>query len=50
MLTATSAFVGLGVMVALFPVPGYVTKLVQDVQVVRLKRTDARVQIVSESS
>lgn len=44
-----STFVGLGVMVALFPIPGYITKLVQDVQVVRLKKTDARVQIVSES-
>ena len=48
-LTRFSAFVGLGVIVLLFPLPGYVTKLIQDVQVVRLKKTDARVQTVTES-
>ena len=35
-------------MILLFPLPGYVAKLVQDVQVVRLKKTDARVETVSE--
>ena len=44
-----SAFVGLGVILLLFPLPGYVTKLIQDVQAVRLKATDARVQTVTES-
>ena len=48
-LTPFSAFVGLGVIVLLFPLPGYVTKLIQDVQVIRLKKTDARVQTVTES-
>lgn len=43
-----SAFVGLAIIVLLFPLPGYVTKLIQDVQVIRLKKTDARVQIVTE--
>lgn len=36
-------------MILLFPLPGYVAKLVQDVQVIRLKKTDARVETVSES-
>ncbi|TFK30740.1 ATP-binding cassette transporter [Coprinopsis marcescibilis] len=44
-----SSFVGLAVMVLLFPLPGYVAKLVQDVQVIRLKKTDARVETVSEA-
>ncbi|KAJ7691269.1 hypothetical protein B0H17DRAFT_1159808 [Mycena rosella] len=44
-----SAFVGMGVMVALFPLPGYVAKLQQTVQRATLKKTDARVQTVSES-
>lgn len=33
----------------LFPIPGYVAKRIQDVQVVRLNATDARVQTVTES-
>ncbi|RXW23865.1 hypothetical protein EST38_g2012 [Candolleomyces aberdarensis] len=44
-----SSFVGLAVMISLFPLPGYVAKLVQDVQVIRLKKTDARVETVSET-
>ena len=44
-----SAMVGLAVMVACLPLPGYVAKLSQDVQVARMKKTDARVQGVSES-
>lgn len=43
-----SAFVGLGVMVALFPLPGYVARLQSKVQETALEKTDARVQIVSE--
>jgi hypothetical protein len=41
--------VGLAVIILLFPITGYVTKLIQDVQVTRLKKTDARVQTVTES-
>ncbi|KAJ6489479.1 hypothetical protein C8R47DRAFT_1177182 [Mycena vitilis] len=47
-----SAFVGMGVMVALFPLPGYVSKLQQVPQAAQkatLKQTDARVQTVSET-
>jgi ABC-type bacteriocin/lantibiotic exporter with double-glycine peptidase domain len=33
----------------LFPLPGYVAKLVQTVQQQRLKKTDARVQVVTET-
>jgi len=44
-----SAFVGLAVILIMFPVPGLIAKLVQDVQKSRLKRTDARVQTVTES-
>ncbi|KAH6916771.1 ATP-binding cassette transporter [Coprinopsis sp. MPI-PUGE-AT-0042] len=44
-----SAMVGLAVMVACLPLPGYLAKLIQDVQVARMKKTDARVQSVSET-
>ncbi|KAJ7101009.1 hypothetical protein C8R43DRAFT_1141277 [Mycena crocata] len=44
-----SAFVGMGVMVLLFPVPGYVAKQIQTVQQQRLKKTDSRVQVVTET-
>ncbi|KIK51558.1 hypothetical protein GYMLUDRAFT_50501 [Collybiopsis luxurians FD-317 M1] len=43
-----SAFVGLGVIVVLFPVPGWLTNLIQKAQRARMKRTDARVQVVTE--
>ncbi|KAF8876209.1 multidrug resistance-associated ABC transporter [Gymnopilus junonius] len=48
-----SAFVGIGIMVALFPAPGYVAKILSRTQKERLKlltliKTDARVQAVSE--
>ncbi|KAG6885716.1 hypothetical protein C0993_010889 [Termitomyces sp. T159_Od127] len=43
------AFVGLLSIIMLFPIPGYVAKRIQDVQVVRLKATDARVQTVTET-
>lgn len=33
-----SAFVGLVVMILLFPIPGYVAKLIQTVQVERMKK------------
>ncbi|KAJ7720271.1 hypothetical protein DFH07DRAFT_760895 [Mycena maculata] len=44
-----SAFVGVGVMVALVPLPGYVAKLQSSVQEKALQKTDARVQTVSET-
>ncbi|KAL0950640.1 hypothetical protein HGRIS_007428 [Hohenbuehelia grisea] len=44
-----SAFAGLFVMLVLFPVPGKVAQLMQGVQQERMKRTDARVQSVTET-
>ncbi|KAF7367211.1 ATP-binding cassette transporter [Mycena sanguinolenta] len=44
-----SSFVGMGAMVLLFPLPGYVAKMIQTVQQQRLKKTDARVQAVTET-
>ncbi|EIM92492.1 uncharacterized protein STEHIDRAFT_127305 [Stereum hirsutum FP-91666 SS1] len=44
-----SAFVGMGVMILLFPLPGYVAKLIQTAQVATMKTTDARVQTVTET-
>ncbi|KAH8120523.1 hypothetical protein DFH11DRAFT_1560461 [Phellopilus nigrolimitatus] len=44
-----SAFVGLAIMMVLFPLPGYIAKLIQNVQIERMKKTDARVQAVSET-
>ncbi|TFK46964.1 multidrug resistance-associated ABC transporter [Heliocybe sulcata] len=44
-----SSFVGLVVMIALAPVPGYIAKLLQTVQAERMKKTDARVETVTET-
>ncbi|KAJ3511583.1 hypothetical protein NLJ89_g4015 [Agrocybe chaxingu] len=44
-----STFVGLITMVILLFVPGYVAKKVQEVQALRMKKTDARVQDVTEA-
>ncbi|KAF8157929.1 multidrug resistance-associated ABC transporter [Crassisporium funariophilum] len=44
-----SAFVGLGTIVCLFPVPGFIARKVQEVQRTRMKKTDARVQDVTEA-
>ncbi|KDQ30408.1 hypothetical protein PLEOSDRAFT_1053612 [Pleurotus ostreatus PC15] len=44
-----SAFVGLAVMLLLFPAPGYVAQIMQKYQQQRMKRTDARVQNVTET-
>ncbi|KAJ6556823.1 hypothetical protein DFH09DRAFT_1248351 [Mycena vulgaris] len=44
-----AVWVGLGSMVVLTPVPGFMAKFVQSVQKERLKRTDERVQSVSEA-
>jgi hypothetical protein len=49
MISGDSAIVGLAVMIACLPIPGYVAKWIQDVQVAQMKKTDARVQAVSES-
>ncbi|KAI6136946.1 hypothetical protein F5141DRAFT_1077700 [Pisolithus sp. B1] len=44
-----SAFVGLAVMILLFPLPGMVAKKIQTVQRTRMEKTDARVQTVTET-
>ncbi|KAJ7071468.1 hypothetical protein C8F01DRAFT_1317436 [Mycena amicta] len=44
-----STFVGLAVMAGLFPVPGYIAKLLKKAQEERIRRTDARVQAVTET-
>ncbi|KAG9103574.1 hypothetical protein FRC06_009826 [Ceratobasidium sp. 370] len=44
-----SAVVGMTAMVLSFPIPGKVAQLVNNVQVERMKKTDARVQGVTES-
>ncbi|KAJ7283178.1 P-loop containing nucleoside triphosphate hydrolase protein [Mycena rebaudengoi] len=44
-----AAWVGLGSILVLTPMPGYMAKLLQSVQKERLKRTDERVQSVSEA-
>ncbi|KAH9945600.1 hypothetical protein B0H21DRAFT_822934 [Amylocystis lapponica] len=44
-----SAFPGMAAMIVLFPVPGYVANLIQGVQTEKMKKTDARVQNVTES-
>ncbi|KAH9028060.1 hypothetical protein EDB83DRAFT_1910199 [Lactarius deliciosus] len=44
-----SAFVGMAVMVALFPIPGTVAGKIQKVQKETVKRTDARVQAATET-
>ncbi|RXW20112.1 hypothetical protein EST38_g5743 [Candolleomyces aberdarensis] len=44
-----SAFVGLGLMVALLPVPGYMTRLLQGVQTEKMKKTDDRTRTLTES-
>ncbi|KIJ68833.1 hypothetical protein HYDPIDRAFT_173463 [Hydnomerulius pinastri MD-312] len=44
-----SAFVGLAVMVIMFPLPGLVAKKIQSVQTEKMEKTDARVQTVTET-
>ncbi|KZV64704.1 hypothetical protein PENSPDRAFT_656364 [Peniophora sp. CONT] len=43
-----SAFVGVVVMIACLPLPGWVAKLIQSIQETAMKKTDARVQTVTE--
>jgi ABC-type multidrug transport system fused ATPase/permease subunit len=45
-----SSLVGLAAMVIMFPLPGYMAKLVQRAQKAKMKKTDARVQTVTESN
>ncbi|KAJ1309716.1 hypothetical protein OPQ81_006481 [Rhizoctonia solani] len=44
-----SAVIGMAVMVLSFPIPGKVAHIINNVQVSRMKKTDARVQTVTES-
>ncbi|KIJ23254.1 hypothetical protein M422DRAFT_786228 [Sphaerobolus stellatus SS14] len=44
-----SAFVGLVTMLALFPIPGYIAKKVKSVQENKMKKSDARVQEITEA-
>ncbi|KAI0068112.1 P-loop containing nucleoside triphosphate hydrolase protein [Artomyces pyxidatus] len=44
-----STFVGMGTMILLFPIPGKVTQMMQKVQKEAMKKTDARVQTVTET-
>ncbi|KAL0950644.1 hypothetical protein HGRIS_007432 [Hohenbuehelia grisea] len=44
-----SAYVGLGATILMFPLPGYIGRLMQGVHRVRMERTDARVQSVTET-
>ncbi|KAJ7469587.1 hypothetical protein FB451DRAFT_1368560 [Mycena latifolia] len=48
-LLGRAVWVGVGSIVILAPVPGFMTKFVQSVQKERMKRTDERVQSVSEA-
>ncbi|KAJ3774339.1 hypothetical protein FB446DRAFT_729352 [Lentinula raphanica] len=43
-----SALVGLGVIIVTFPVPGLLARFIQQAQRARMRRTDARVQVVTE--
>ncbi|TBU53541.1 hypothetical protein BD310DRAFT_937787 [Dichomitus squalens] len=44
-----SAFVGMIAMILLFPIPGYIASKIQGVQQEKMKKTDARVQNVTET-
>ncbi|KAF8150440.1 P-loop containing nucleoside triphosphate hydrolase protein [Mycena galopus ATCC 62051] len=45
-----SALVGLAVMIACLPLPAYITlRVMQGIQVLRMKRTDERIQVVTET-
>ncbi|KZV72448.1 P-loop containing nucleoside triphosphate hydrolase protein [Peniophora sp. CONT] len=48
LLLGWSAFVGLAIMLLCFPIPGYITKFSQGIQRQVMRKTDARVQTVSE--
>ncbi|KAJ3907880.1 hypothetical protein F5879DRAFT_939640 [Lentinula edodes] len=44
-----SAFVGLATIIILFPIPGYFTKLMQSRQKIKMRKTDARIGVVTET-
>ncbi|KAF5345715.1 hypothetical protein D9758_013070 [Tetrapyrgos nigripes] len=44
-----SSFVGLACIIILFPIPGYLTKLLQSVQKTKMEKMDARIQMVTET-
>ncbi|KAF5314793.1 hypothetical protein D9758_017505 [Tetrapyrgos nigripes] len=44
-----SSFVGLATIVIMFPIPGYLVKLVQRAQKDKMKKTDARIETVTET-
>ncbi|PPR07922.1 hypothetical protein CVT24_000902 [Panaeolus cyanescens] len=44
-----SAFVGLATILVLFPIPGYITKALQEIQSDKMKKTDARLETVTEA-
>ncbi|KAF9555324.1 multidrug resistance-associated ABC transporter [Agrocybe pediades] len=44
-----SSMVGIAVMIVLLPFPGYISKVLQAAQKQRMKKTDARVQAVTET-
>ena len=48
--TLSSAFVGLASTLLCIPIPGYITRFSQKIQRQLMRRTDARVQTVSEST
>ncbi|KAI0028294.1 hypothetical protein K488DRAFT_80756 [Vararia minispora EC-137] len=48
LLLGWSAFVGMAVMLVSFPIPGYIASKIQTLQQQAMKRTDARVQTVTE--
>ncbi|KZV59749.1 P-loop containing nucleoside triphosphate hydrolase protein [Peniophora sp. CONT] len=48
LLLGWSTFVGMAIMIACLPVPGYLAKMLQSVQKTLMKKTDARVQIATE--
>ncbi|KAF7320184.1 ATP-binding cassette transporter [Mycena kentingensis (nom. inval.)] len=44
-----SSFVGIAIIFGLFPIPGYIANRLKSVQEEQLKKTDARVQVVTET-
>ncbi|KIJ26945.1 hypothetical protein M422DRAFT_38010 [Sphaerobolus stellatus SS14] len=44
-----SSFVGLATIIALFPIPGWISKKIQNIQRNKMKKSDARVQEVTEA-
>ncbi|KAE9397830.1 P-loop containing nucleoside triphosphate hydrolase protein [Gymnopus androsaceus JB14] len=47
--TGGARLLALAVIVIFFPVPGLITKLIQNTQKIKMKKTDARIQMVTET-